>query len=175
MNKWFDLCNSKEAGQDKDWKTWVSPPNAASIASEFLKILKWFQDWKESLIEDNGTFHGEHFVTDETYESMQRCCYGFASMIYDQVIKRKRTILLCRINQDCCEMHFGHCRAASGSTNHPTQYSADASARVSGLKRLKKQTNGNVTTEGRSRKKIKLLHYSTRRKVTARTKRNMKK
>ena len=120
----------------------------------------------------DGTFHGKHFVTDETYESMQPCCYGFASMIYDQVINRKRTILLCRINQDCCEMHFGHCRAASGCSNHPTQHSANASARVSGMKRLKRATNGNVSVEnGRKKRKVRI---SSKRSMTARTKKKWK-
>ena len=146
MNRWFDLFNSKDAACSPDWKIWITTENAISIADEFLEILKFFEDWRESLIDDSKKFHKQHFITDEAMESMRRCCYGAASLIYDVVIGRGIPILLCRINQDCCEMHFGHCRIASGSTNHPSQIHANGCARASHLKRYTKQTqHGNVT------------------------------
>jgi hypothetical protein len=54
----------------------------------------------------------EHFVPMETYDSMQRCYYGFVSMI--KLWGRAAALLvLNQMNQDCCEFHcFSHIHAA---------------------------------------------------------------
>lgn len=146
MNRWFDMCNSKDPNRHKDWRVIITPNNGAEIADEFLSTLKFFQDWKESLTDTNGKLHEEHFVPLETYATMKRCCYGFASIIYDQVLTKKRDITLCRLNQDRCENHFGHVRIACGNVRHPLQAHANACALTSHLKRaIKASAHCNVT------------------------------
>ena len=155
MNRWFDLCNSKDQNMASDWRVKITPNNDAAIADEFLSILKFFQDWKNSLTDTNGKLHEEHFVTRETYDSMQRCCYGFASIIYDQVLTRKRSIVLYRISQDRCEHHFGHVRIAGGNVRHPRQAHANACATTSHLKRaIKASAHCNVTLSNKRPKII---------------------
>jgi hypothetical protein len=147
MNRWFDLCNSKDPTKmNRDWRVKITPANGAEIADEFLSILKFFKDWKDSLTDTNGKLHKAYFVPLETYDSMQRCCYGFASIIYDQTLKKKRPIILLRLNQDRCENHFGHVRIACGNSRHPRQAHANACAVTSHLKRaIKASGHGNVT------------------------------
>jgi hypothetical protein len=147
MNRWFDLCNSKDPTKmNRDWRVKITPTNGAEIADEFLSILKFFKDWKDSLTDTNGKLHKAYFVPLETYDSMQRCCYGFASIIYDQTLKKKRPIILLRLNQDRCENHFGHVRIACGHSRHPRQAHANACAITSHLKRaIKASRHGNVT------------------------------
>jgi hypothetical protein len=148
MNEFFDLCNSKKLDQlNPNERYKVTPENAVETADSFLRILAWFQEWKDSLTDPvTGVFHSDHFVPDETYTSMQRCCYGFAALIYDVVIKRNRSIYLFRINQDLCEHHFSNVRVGCGHCRHPNQAHANACALTSHLKRsIKCSKYSNVT------------------------------
>jgi hypothetical protein len=82
MNRWFDLCNSKDPekrGNGIDKPVWVTTNNAEEIADEFLSTIKWLEEWK-ALLTVNGSFKKEHFIPSETFDSMKRCCYGFACM-----------------------------------------------------------------------------------------------
>jgi len=148
MNHWFDLCNSKDPeNRDPDHRVWVTPRNGAKIADEFLSTLKWLQDWRDSLTV-NGRLQKKYFLPDETYLSLQRCCYGFASMIYYWVLGKGQNLLLNRINQDMCEHHFGHLRAAGGHCIKPSEPCANAGGKTSGLKRtVKASESANVTLD----------------------------
>jgi hypothetical protein len=156
MNRWFDLCNSKDPSMHKDWRVKLTPKNACEIADEFLSTLKFFQDWKDAMTDTNRKLHEKHFIPLETYASMERCCYGFASIIYDQVLMRKRSVVLYRLNQDRCENHFGHVRLACGNVRHPLQAHANACALTSHLKRaIKASSHCNVTLcSSKKRQKI---------------------
>jgi hypothetical protein len=149
MNRWFDLCNSKDPEKrgKKGRPVWVTRYNAVEIADEFLDTLKWLQDWRNA-VTVNGVLQKQHFLPDETYESLQRCCYGFASLIYYWVIGKGRMLLLSRVNQDIVENHFGHLRAAGGRCIKPNESSCNAGGKTSGLKRLDAASkSANVTLD----------------------------
>ena len=74
-------------------------------------------------------------MTKETYKSMQYICYGFAAMIYHLVIGKNRMIAFRRINQDSCEWHFSHIRAANGCNDNPTELACNIADLVSNLNR----------------------------------------
>ena len=41
MNRWFDLCNSKDTTCQNDFRIWVKTSNGEALADEFLSILKF--------------------------------------------------------------------------------------------------------------------------------------
>jgi hypothetical protein len=148
MNGFFDVCNSKKLNQvDRNRRYKVMPDNAVETANEFLRVAKWYVDWKFILTDPvTGEFHKEHFVPDETYASMLNCCYGFAAMIYDLVVRQGISIYLFRVNQDVCEHHFSNIRVGCGHCRNPSELHANACAWTSHWKRLMKCSKyGNVT------------------------------
>jgi hypothetical protein len=148
MNGFFDVCNSKKLNQvDRNRRYKVMPDNAVETANEFLRVAKWYVDWKFILSDPvTGEFHKEHFVPDETYASMLNCCYGFAAMIYDLVVRQGISIYLFRVNQDVCEHHFSNIRVGCGHCRNPSELHANACAWTSHWKRLMKCSKyGNVT------------------------------
>jgi hypothetical protein len=132
-------------GKGNDKPVWVTTNNAVEIADEFLSTVKWLEDWKAALI-INGNFRKKNFVPEETFDSMKRCSYGFASMIYYWVIGEGRMLLLNRINQDVCEHHFGHVRTCSGYTMMPNEQQSNARGKMSCCKRtIAASKSANVT------------------------------
>lgn len=97
--------------------------------------MTYLEKWIAALTV-NGNFSKENFLPEETFDSVKRCCYGFASMIYYWVIGKGRMLLLKRINQDVCEHHFGHVRTCSGYTNMPNQPQTNACGKTSGCNRI---------------------------------------
>jgi len=80
MNDWFDLCNSKDPDGNTSFLVTVTPTHAVEIADKYLGILRWFQDWKESVTDDTGNVQLEFFIPMETYQSLENCCNGFQRM-----------------------------------------------------------------------------------------------
>jgi hypothetical protein len=138
FNRWFDLGNSKDPekrGKGNDKPVWVTTNNAVEIADEFLSTVTYLEKWIAALTV-NGKFSKENFLPEEIFDSVKRCCYGFASMIYYWVIGKGRMLLLKCINQDVCEHHFGHVRTCSGYTNMPNQPQTNACGKTSGCNRI---------------------------------------
>jgi len=155
MNDWFDLCNSKDPDGNTSFLVTVTPTHAVEIADKYLGILRWFQDWKESVTDDTGNVQLEFFIPMETYQSLENCCNGFASLIYEQCVNKKCSIVLNRANQDCCEHHFSHVHSGCGHCRHPMQSNANACALTSHLKRsLKASARGNVAFADKKQRTI---------------------
>lgn len=83
----------------------------------------------------NSVLDTEVFIPLQLLDSMRNTCYGFVALIQEEVLKLSRELVLSRFNQDCCENHFSHTRASSGSTDHSCQVQCKASDDTSTIMR----------------------------------------
>jgi hypothetical protein len=141
MNRFFDLCNSKDP---KNPFVQITNKNGIRYAEEFLEILGWFSKWERWVLELPGN-QKDRFIPKETFNSMKYVCYGFAAMIFEIAKKENRRLSLCRVGQDVNEHHFGNARASVRSHSNPNQREAMAAISTSSLVRLQRISKGNCS------------------------------
>ena len=122
MDRWFDICNSKDKKRKRGHdNTWINKDTASQYADELLDILRWIFEWKDACTDVSGNVCWDCFLTQETFESFNYTCLSFASMLHYLCGKRGNSIKLRAINQDVVEKHFGHARAFAGNTDNPVE------------------------------------------------------
>jgi hypothetical protein len=109
--------------------------------------------WRVSNTEQGGRAESrdnlrlEHFVPMETYDSMQRCYYGFVPMI--KLWGRAAALSLTKSTKTAVSfilISATHVHAACGNARHLMQSNANACALTSHLKMsIKASAHGNVT------------------------------
>jgi hypothetical protein len=157
MNRFFDLCNSKDPARNNPFVK-ITPNNGASYAAEFLEIAAWFDQWKNSIpVTDSGKMIDEKmFLTREAYTSIKSACLGFACLIYYKTIERGHWLSLCKINQDVCEHHFANLRQMLGCHSDPTQAEAMRGKIASTAVRHRRVQGSNCSSKPQDTTKIPL-------------------
>jgi len=135
LNRWLDLCNSRDVDGKHSYLVFVTRKNAEGIQNEFLNTLAWVERYREHSTNEHGVLDKDSFIPLELLSSMRSVCYGFAALIQKVVIEEGGKLLLKRFCQDIAEHHFAHTRASCGWHDQPDQAGCTTCSVTSAVKR----------------------------------------